>query len=272
MKIYFICGTCIHAQVEYADGEVEHVLLAVEHVRALLAPCLALPPPSAAELKSIAAAVAARAAAAGDGAKEELLLRSEAVAAASAASAAAESGREEPAAEAPSASTAGGAAAAVVDVGALTARDSPVPAGAGPAASPAGHPDLRSGQNSLTSCAQTSLPGKSVFGNSSIPAPGAESSGRMRGGGRDSNGSGSRARAGRFAAAAAAPDAAQYLPGEVVWCLVKGWCHWPALVMTHLHLDDQHAPGVFSLGPVPNSCPPSMKQDHPWDLTHYIHR
>ena len=249
------------------------MLLAVEQVRALLAPCQVLPPPSAAELQSIAAAVAARAAAAGDGAGEELLLRSEAVAAASAAASVAESGRREPDAEAPSAG-AGNSAAAAVEVGALTGRGSPVPSGAGSAGSPAGHPGPRNRQRSMVSSVQTALPGKIP----SIPAPGAEPFGRMRGAGRGSNGSGSTARPGRFvAAAAAAPDAAQFLPGEVVWCLVKGWCHWPALVMTHLHLDDQRAPGAhigWTQHQLKSHFLPlfHLKQDCPWDETHHLHR
>lgn len=235
-------------QVEYADGEVESVLLAAEDVRVLLPPCHPLPPPNAAEMHAAGVAVTVRANAGGSnngsigggggdsnsnngGDVSRLLQRGEAIAVASAAAAVAEAERASPTSPAVGLLPSHVVSAVRRDAG-MTKGAAGVTVGSG-GRSGAG----RSG-------------GKGRWGGRGRGFGRGRGSGKGRGRGRlptpdhindDSKAGGYRGSGSGGAAGLVANDE-PYLPGEVVWCMVRGWCHWPALVMTHLHLDDQKAP------------------------------
>lgn len=215
-------------QVDYADGESESVLLAAEEIRLLMAPCEELAPPSLDELFSASHAVTAAAAA--EGAPSAFEARATAVQQSVAAGMPAALARQEAAAA--TAATASAATDTSTAAMASTAVDSPpaVSAEATSASAAAGAP------------ASAALPREAAATASAICSPGqakgpkSGKSGGSKGGGRRSSG----------AVAAAKPDEDAFLPGEVVWVGVKGWCHWPALVMTKLHLDDLKVPGALS--------------------------
>jgi hypothetical protein len=228
-------------QVEYEDGESETVLLAVEAVRLLMSPGEVLLPPAPDELQDAAAAVSATA---GEAASDEVKLtyqsRAEALAKSAAAVVmpAAFVDRGQNLSEHISATVSTQPALLnehrpeKTSVTTLEAATAPATATAPAAAAAAAAPPA--GAAAVTEVPQATMQ------NSTVP----KGSKAVHSG----NGSAQK-RCGNRAAGTGQTDVA-FQPGDVVWCGIKGWCHWPALIVTHLDLDELKVPGEQTIAPL----------------------
>ena len=232
MKISWTAG----AQVDYADGAAEEVLLAAEKVRLHMAPAEALPQPAADELAALAAALQSSAGAAStEPAAAKLRARAAAVVAQAEAAASQEAAQQ----EAASAAAAGPPGAAAEQPAVLAAPDPAAEATPMAAAEvvPAPPPPAEQQQQ------QAAEAGAAHGQDHPTGALKGSGSGKRKRESTSGSGGGNRGRQSKAAAGGAAAESPR--PGELVWAQVKGWPFWPALVFSHEDADDLHVPGGF---------------------------
>ena len=223
------------AQVDYADGVAEEVLLAAERVRLLAAPAEALPQPAADELAALAAALQSSAGAASTkSAAAKLLARAAAVAAHAEMAASQEAAQQEA-----SVAAAGPPVAAAEQPAVLAAPDPAAKATPMAAAEVVPAPPSPAEQQHQRAAEAGAAHGQD---HPTGAQKGSGSGQRKR---KCTSGSGGGSCGRQSTAAAGGATGESLRPGELVWAQVKGWPFWPALVFSHEDADDLHVQGGF---------------------------